>query len=52
MNAPNAEFQNPVITNTSNNGINAYMLVLRRANYIIPTRRDRSFPAITGRKRR
>jgi len=46
MNASGAEFQNPVITNTANNGINAYMLVHRRANYILPPRRNRSFPGV------
>ena len=51
MNAAHAEFQNPVITNTSNNGINSYMAVLRRANYIVPSRRQRSFPLLSGRGR-
>ncbi len=46
MNETHAEFQNPVITNTANNGINAYMRVQRRANYIVPPRRSRSFPTI------
>jgi hypothetical protein len=30
-----------------NNGINEFIFVLRRGNYIIPQRRDRSFPLIT-----
>ena len=51
MNEAHAEFQNPVITNTSNNGINAYMAVLRRANYLVPSRRQRSFPLLPGRER-
>jgi hypothetical protein len=46
MNEAHAEFKNPVITNTSNNGINLYMQVLRRANYIVPSRRHRSFPLL------
>ena len=51
MNAAHAEFQNPVITNTSNNGINAYIAVLRRANYLVPSRRERAFPLLPGRTR-
>jgi hypothetical protein len=49
MNASGAQLQNPAITDTVNNGINEYMFVLRRANYIVPARRDRSFPQLAGR---
>ncbi len=47
MNASSAQLQNPAITDTVNNGINEFIFVLRRGNYIIPQRRDRSFPRIT-----
>ncbi|MGO9883760.1 MAG: Tat pathway signal protein [Solirubrobacteraceae bacterium] len=46
MNASNAQLQNPGITDTVNNGINEFMFVLKRANYILPTRADRSFPLL------
>lgn len=48
MNASNAQFQNPAITDTVNNGINEFIFVLKRANYIIPPRAQRSFPALPG----
>ena len=48
MNASSAQLQNPAITDTVNNGINEFIFVLRRANYIIPNRRDRSFPLLAG----
>ncbi len=51
MNASSAQLQNPAITDTVNNGINAFMLVLRRANYILPSRSQRSFPLLPGRER-
>ena len=44
MNATNAPRLNPAITATTNNGINEFMFVLRRANYIVPPRAKRSFP--------
>ncbi len=47
MNAPSAQLQNPAITDTVNNGINEFMFVLRRANYILPPRAKRSFPLLT-----
>lgn len=50
MNASGARLQNPVITDTTNNGINAFIAVLRRANYILPSRADRSFPLLRGRE--
>jgi hypothetical protein len=46
MNASNAQLQNPGITNTVNNGINEFIFVLKRANYILPRRADRSFPLL------
>jgi hypothetical protein len=46
MNATSAQLQNPAITDTVNNGINEFMLVLRRANYLIPSRAERSFPML------
>jgi hypothetical protein len=50
MNASSAQLENPAITDTVNNGINAFMLVLRRANYILPSRPQRSFPLLPGRE--
>jgi hypothetical protein len=50
MNASGARLQNPAITDTTNNGINAFIAVLRRANYILPSRSDRSFPLLQGRE--
>jgi hypothetical protein len=49
MNASGARLQNPAITDTTNNGINAFIAVLRRANYILPSRANRSFPLLRGR---
>jgi hypothetical protein len=46
MNASSAQLQNPAITDTVNNGINEFIFVLRRANYVVPRRRDRSFPSL------
>ncbi|MGB0091485.1 MAG: hypothetical protein WBP81_02975, partial [Solirubrobacteraceae bacterium] len=51
MNASSAQLQNPAITDTVNNGINEFIFVLKRANYILPPRADRSFPLLTGRER-
>ena len=51
MNAPSAQLQNPSITDTVNNGINEFIFVVKRANYILPTRPDRSFPLLPGRQR-
>ncbi len=50
MNQANAQLQNPAITDTVNNGINEFMFVLRRANYILPAREQRSFPLLPGRE--
>ncbi len=51
MNQSSAQLQNPAITDTVNNGINEFMFVLRRANYVLPSRPDRSFPLLPGRER-
>jgi hypothetical protein len=51
MNAASAQLYNPAITDTVNNGINEFMFVLKRANYIIPARAQRSFPLLPGRER-
>ena len=51
MNASSAQLQNPAITDTVNNGINEFIFVLKRANYILPARADRSFPLLPGRAR-
>jgi dye decolorizing peroxidase len=48
MNAANASYLNPAITDTDNNGINEFIFVLKRANYILPARAKRSFPLFTG----
>ena len=44
MNAANASFINPAIGDTLNNGINQFIFVLKRANYIVPARATRSYP--------
>jgi hypothetical protein len=49
MNQAGAQLVNPGITETVNNGINAFIFVLRRANYIVPARAERSFPLLPGR---
>jgi dye decolorizing peroxidase len=49
MNVNGAQLQNPSVTETSNNGINAFLFVLKRANYSVPSRPDRSFPLLPGR---
>ena len=49
MNAASAQLENPAIGDTVNNGINEFIFVLKRANYIVPSRGDRSFPALPGR---
>ncbi|HVW88893.1 MAG TPA: hypothetical protein VHC01_05455, partial [Gaiellaceae bacterium] len=48
MNASNASYLNPAITDTVNNGINEFIFVLKRANYILPARAKRSFPLYPG----
>ncbi len=49
MNASGAHLINKQITATRNNGINAFIDVRRRANYVMPSRVDRSFPLLPGR---
>lgn len=51
MNASSAQLQNPSITDTVNNGINEFIFVLKRGNYILPSRAERSFPLLPGRAR-
>ena len=46
MNAAHAQLQNPAISDTVNNGINEFIFVLKRANYILPPRAKRSFPLL------
>lgn len=49
MNASGAHFGNREITATRNDGINEFIVVLRRANYILPSGAGRSFPLLSGR---
>jgi hypothetical protein len=49
MNASGAHFGNREITATRNNGINGFIVGLRRANYVLPSRAGRSFPLLSGR---
>lgn len=51
MNASAAQLQNPSITDTVNNGINEFIFVGKRGNYILPARAQRSFPLLPGRER-
>ena len=39
MNAAGAQLRNPSITDTVNNGINEFIFVLRRGNYVVPAAR-------------
>jgi hypothetical protein len=50
MNASGAHLVNKAITATANNGINAFISVKRRGNYIMPSRAERSFPLLPGRE--
>ncbi|MGO9791151.1 MAG: Tat pathway signal protein [Solirubrobacteraceae bacterium] len=50
MNASDVQLTNPAITDTVNNGINEFIFVLKRANYILPSRPQRSFPLLPGRR--
>jgi hypothetical protein len=47
MNATGAQLRNPSITDTVNNGINEFIFVLNRGNYVVPTRAHRSFPLLS-----
>jgi hypothetical protein len=49
MNAAGAQLRNPAVTDTVNNGINEFIFVLRRGNYLVPPRAQRSFPLLPGR---
>jgi hypothetical protein len=49
MNASSAQLRNPSITDTVNNGINEFIFVAKRGNYLLPARADRSFPLLPGR---
>jgi hypothetical protein len=51
MNATSAQLQNPSISDTVNNGINEFIFVAKRANYILPGRSQRSFPQVRGGER-
>jgi len=51
MDAATATFINPGITPTVNNGINDFIFVQRRANYIVPSRAGRTFPLYDWRNR-
>jgi dye decolorizing peroxidase len=46
MNAASAQLRNPAITDTVNNGINEFIFVVRRGNYLVPPRARRSFPLV------
>ena len=46
MNVTQARLENPAIGDTANNGINEFITVLKRGNYIIPARPHRSFPLL------
>jgi hypothetical protein len=46
MNAAGVQLQNPSITDTVNNGINEFIFVLNRGNYLVPARGQRSFPLV------
>lgn len=48
MNATGAHNINSKITATRNNGINAFIEVRRRANYIMPSRPNRAFPLLAA----
>jgi len=50
MNAAGAQLRNPSITDTVNNGVNEFIFVLKRGNYILPPRPLRSFPLLPGRE--
>ncbi len=49
MNQSGASLVNPAISATTNNGINEFIFVAKRGNYVIPCRPDRSFPLLPGR---
>jgi hypothetical protein len=49
MNVNGAQLQNPSVTQTSNNGINEFIFVLKRGNYVLPAREQRALPLLPGR---
>jgi hypothetical protein len=49
MNVQGAQLENPAVTETTNNGVNEYIFVLKRGNYMVPARAQRSFPLLHGR---
>jgi dye decolorizing peroxidase len=49
MNQSSASLQNPAIGDTTNNGINEFIFVRKRANYVLPGRAQRAFPLLPGR---
>lgn len=51
MNAARAASQHPGIDGEVNNGINEFMIVTNRANFVVPPRGQRSFPLLPGRER-
>lgn len=50
MNASNMIFENPSIKPRVNNGIKESIFVLRRANYLVPSRAQRAFPLLPNRE--
>jgi len=50
MNAAHSAYLTPAITDVVNNGINEFIFVTHRANYLIPPRVQRSFPLLPGRE--
>ena len=50
MNAAHSSYINPAITDTVNNGINEFIFVTHRGNYLVPPRAQRSFPLLPGRE--
>jgi hypothetical protein len=46
MNAAGAQLRNPSVTDTVNNGVNEFIFVLNRGNYLVPPRAARSFPLL------
>lgn len=49
MNQSRAALVNPAISENTNNGINEYIFVLKRGNYVLPARAERAFPLLPGR---
>ncbi len=50
MNATSAQLRNPSITDTVNNGINEFIFVLSRGNYVLPARSPALVPAALARR--